>query len=262
MTVYPLLTDILGGMRDTTDDLTTNRRAYLKATGAVGLAGAIGLAGCAGADDTATGTLATAVKDAPGDIEDFESCVVTVEGIWIKPAGEDAETDDDVADGAETTDEFDTAAQDTVTEQDEADVDEDEGRTYYEFEESQQADLVQLQDGASKLLGDQEVPVGSYQYLQLDVSNVEGTLVDGGEAQVDTPGNAPLQFKHAFEVRDGQRTVFTADFTPVKRGRTNRYLFQPVASGTSVSYEQAQTETGAAPETDTATDTATETTSS
>lgn len=232
-------------MRDTTDETSTYRREYLKATGAVGLAGAIGLAGCS--EETAsnaTGTLATAVKDAPGDIGDFESCVVTIEGIWLKPGSDDDETTDveetPTGDGNETADE--TATDDEeVTEQDEEDVDEGEGREYHEFEQPQEADLVQLQDGNSKLIDDREVPVGAYQFLQLDVSNVEGTLADGSEADVDTPGNAPLQFKHAFEVREGQRTVFTADFTPVKRGRTNRYLFQPVASGTGVTYERLET---------------------
>lgn len=275
-------------MSDTTDDITTNRRAYLKATGAVGLAGAIGLAGCTGTADAATGTLATAVKDAPGDIEDFESCVITIEGIWIKSGGDgtddgtdEPETGDNETDagdpemtaGMETNETEmpvadDLAAQDDeengteqdedeVTEQDEDDVDEGDGRTYYEFEEAQEADLVQLQDGNTQLVDDREIPVGSYQYLQLDVSNVDGTLVEGGEAEVDTPGNAPLQFKHAFEVREGQRTVFTADFTPVKRGRTNRYLFQPVAKGTSVSYEDAQTETESGTATENGTETAT-----
>ncbi|GAB7012300.1 hypothetical protein JCM18549_05710 [Halolamina salina] len=51
-----------------------------------------------------------------------------------------------------------------------------------------------------------------------------------------TPGEAPLQFKQSFEIREGQRTTFTADFTPVKRGQTGTYLLQPVASGTEVSY--------------------------
>ncbi|MEF8826203.1 MAG: DUF4382 domain-containing protein [Halapricum sp.] len=243
-------------MRDTT---STYRREYLMATGAVGLAGAIGLAGCSETTttgtDTATGKLATAVKDAPGDIDDFESCTVTIEGIWIKPDGDDEETEgtddeppetDDgepttaengTDDGTATPADDESGTEEDIVTQDAEDVDEDESRTYYEFDEPQEADLVQLQDGNTKLVDDREVPVGNYQFLQLDVSNVEGTLADGGEAEVDTPGNAPLQFKQAFEVRAGQRTVFTADFTPVKRGRTNRYLFQPVASGTEVSYE-------------------------
>jgi hypothetical protein len=110
----------------------------------------------------ATGTLATQVTDQPGDIADFESCIVTIEGIWLKPI-----------DGTET----------------------------------------------------------------------ESATMTDGEAEVDTPGNALLQFTRQLEVREGQRTVFTGDFTPVKRGQTSRYLLQPVASGTEVSYETVETTT-------------------
>jgi len=252
-------------MQDPTHGISTYRREYLKATGAVGLAGAIGLAGCSENASAATGTLTTAVKDAPGDIDDFESCVVTVDGVWLKPVEEDeltdtgttdenttaVETEDTATDAVETedtaTDAVETEDETTdeeVTEQTEADVDESDRREYYEFEQPQEADLVQLQDGNSKLIDEREVPIGSYQFLQLDVSNVEATLADGGDVEIDTPGNAPLQFKHHFEVREGQRTVFTADFTPVKRGRTNRYLLQPVAKGTDVTYGSEETTSG------------------
>ena len=214
-------------MRKTDDETTTYRREYLKAAGAVGVAGAVGLAGCSALGGSATGTLATKVKDAPGDISDFESCVVTIEGIWLKPGGSSENENEETTE----TDE------DGVATQDADDVDQSDGREYHEFDEPQEADLVKLQDGNSQLVDDRDVEAGSYEFLQLDVSNVEGTLADGGEADVDTPGNAPLQFKEAFEVREGQRTTFVADFTPVKRGKTGKYVFQPVASGTEVRYE-------------------------
>jgi hypothetical protein len=225
-------------MRDTNATTETNRRQYLKALGAVGAAATVGLAGCAG-DAAATGTLATAVTDQPGDIADFESCVVTIQGIWLKPAAEDgtpAAEDTSADDGSDSDGE-------AVRTQDAEDVDQSDAREYHEFDEPQEADLVELQDGNTQLVDDREVEVGSYEFLQLDVSGVEGTLEGGGEAQVDTPGNAPLQFKQAFEVREDQRTRFVADFTPVKRGRTDRYLLQPVATNTEVSYEAEATAT-------------------
>jgi hypothetical protein len=203
------------------NDAPISRRSWLKAASAVGLAGVTGLAGCQGSSDTATGTLATAVKDAPGDISDFERCVVTIDGFWLKDS-----TDDSTA----------TATGDGVTEQDEDDVDQSDERTYHEYDQPQEADLVQLQDGATQLIDDREVEVGTYAFLQLDVSTVDGTLASGDEAGVGTPGNAPLQFKQEFDVRDGERTTFTADFTPVKRGQTGQYLLQPVATGIDVSY--------------------------
>ncbi|MFW5911362.1 MAG: DUF4382 domain-containing protein [Halolamina sp.] len=206
-------------MRDT----PTSRRTYLRAAGAVGLAGVTALAGCS--SSAATGTLATRVKDAPGDISDFESCVVTIEGFWVKE-GEGSDTEEST-DGTET-----------VEQQDEEDVDQSDERTYYEYDEPQGADLVQLQDGNSALVDERELETGTYAYLQLDVSGVDATLDDGSDADVGTPGEAPLQFKESFEIRENTRTTFTADFTPVKRGQTGSYLLQPVASGTEVSYEE------------------------
>ena len=227
-------------MRDTNATTETSRRQYLKTLGAVGAAATVGLAGCAG-DAAATGALATAVTDQPGDIADFESCVVTVQGIWLKPAAEDGTDDDGEADDGSDGDGGSDG--DAVRTQEAEDVDEGEDREYHEFDEPQEADLVQLQDGTTKLVDDREVEVGRYEFLQLDVSGVAGTLEGGGEARVDTPGNAPLQFTQAFEVREDQQTRFVADFTPVKRGRTDRYLLQPVATNTEVSYEAEPTAT-------------------
>jgi hypothetical protein len=198
-------------------DADRSRRDYLRATGAVAAAGVVGLAGCTGGSDAATGTLATSVSDQPGDIGDFESCVVTMAGIWVKPGA---------AEGTETETES-----------------EDDAREYHEFDEPQEADLVELQGDRSTLVDEQELETGEYAFLQLDVTGVDATLADGGEATVDTPGEAPLKFDQSFEIRAESRTAFTADFTPVKRGQSGSYLFQPVASETSVSYESTATET-------------------
>lgn len=216
-------------------DTTTTRRRYLEAIGAIGLAGITGLAGCSGG--TATGTLATSVKDAPGDIDDFERCVVTIQGFWLKDGSGDDSEDETEDDGENST----ATTEGGVTEQTEADVDQSDDRTYYEYDEAQEADLVQLQDGNTKLVDEREVETGTYAFLQLDVSGVDATLSGGESAEVVTPGNAPLQFKQSFEIRADQRTTFTADFTPVQRG-TQGYILQPVASGTEVSYEATETD--------------------
>jgi len=210
-----------------------DRRSYLKVAG-VAAASTVGLAGCTGTA-SATGTLATQITDQPGDISDFESCVVTMQGIWVKPAEGGATTTDDAGATDESAD--DDTPTETVAEQEAADVDESDAREYHEFDEPQEADLVELQDGTTDLIDERELDVGEYEYLQLDVTGVEGTLADGGDAQVDTPGGAPLQFKQPFEIRDEQATTFTGDFTPVRRGQTGRYLLQPVAGGTTVEYE-------------------------
>ncbi|MCU4752558.1 DUF4382 domain-containing protein [Halobacteria archaeon AArc-curdl1] len=213
---------------------TLRRRTYLQLSG--GLAAA-GLAGCLGDESTdATGTLATSVTDQPGDIADFESCVVTVDGVWIKRRDDDSDDETDAESDDETTDDG-TENDDGVEAQDEDDVDQGDGREYLEFGEPQEADLVELQGENTQLIDERELTVGSYEYLQLDVSDVDGQLEDGGQAEVSTPGNAPLQFNLTFEIREDERTGFIGDFTPVRRGQTERYLLQPVARGTRVIYE-------------------------
>lgn len=220
-------------MSDRPSDLgTLGRRRYLQTTGAAALA-TVGLAGCVG---TATGTLATRVTDQPADIADFESLVVTIEGIWLGPEGAASG-----ANGTQTTDGAGDA--DDAQPDDGDDETEPAGREYLEFDESQEADLVQLQGGETQLIDERELSVGTYRFLQLNASAVDGTLSDGSEATIDLPGNAPLTFNEAFEVRENTRTSFTADFAPVRRG-TGSYLLRPVPSGIEVTYEEGSGDGG------------------
>ena len=187
---------------------SVSRREYLKTT-AVATVGAVGIAGCTG-DDT-TGTLATRVTDQPGDIGDFESCIVTIAGIWLGPAGAADATEED-----------------------------SEEREYYEFDTSQQADLVELQDETTQLIDERALPVAAYEFLQLDIDATEGTLESGDTATVETPGEAPLTFNREFEIRENTRTSFTADFTPVRQGQTETYILQPVPDGIRVEYDESE----------------------
>jgi len=228
---------------DASETDSVSRRTYLQATGAAAL-GAAGLAGCVG---RATGTLATRVTDQPADIGDFESLVVTVEGIWLAPEGAESgangnETDDDGEGDGNATDGGDADGNETddadSDDADGGDGDEPAGREYHEFDEPQEADLVRLQNGETRLIDERELSVGTYRFLQLDVSTVDGTLEGGDEADVDLPGNAPLTFNEAFELRENTRTSFTADFAPVRRGNGS-YLLRPVPRGIEVSYEES-----------------------
>ena len=192
------------------NDISTSRRKYLIATGAA-TAGTVPLAGCLGGD--ASGTLATQVTDQPGDIADFESCVVTIVGMWLGPEGAESgeEEDEEPAD-----------------------------REYYEYDEPQEADLVELQDEATQLVDERELDVATYEFLQLDIDGVDATLEDGSDATVEVPGEAPLTFNQSFEIREETRTVFTGDFTPVQRGQAGGYVLQPVAQGITVEYEDEE----------------------
>ncbi|MFW5939319.1 MAG: DUF4382 domain-containing protein [Halolamina sp.] len=203
------------------DTTAVDRRTYLATTGAAA-SGLVGMTGCLGGGGS--GTLATQVTDQPGDIDDFESCVVTIVGMWLGTA--DGETDE-------------TGAQDGTTDGSETD-DEDESdgdREYYEYDDSQEADLVELQDDSTQLVDEREFEVSSYEYLQLDIDGVDATLTSGESAQVEVPGEAPLTFNSSFEIRSDTRTVFTADFTPVQRSQGGGYLIRPVPDGITVEYE-------------------------
>lgn len=191
------------------NNTTIDRRTYIAATGAA-TAGIAGLAGCVGGDGS--GTLATQVTDQPGDIADFESCVVTIVGMWL--GTDDAEAGDE--DGDE----------------------EPSGREYHEYDEPQEADLVELQGENTQLVDERELGAESYEFLQLDTDGIDATLEDGESAEVSVPGEAPLTFSEPFEIREDTRTTFTADFTPVKRGQAGGYILQPVAQGTTVTYEE------------------------
>ena len=200
------------------------RRTYLAGLTATGIAG---LAGCTG-NGTATGTLATQVTDQPGDIGDFESCVVTVVGMWLGPAGSDDDDEEATADETETNETVDEDSQTSG------------GREYYEYDEPQEADLVQLQGEQTQLVDERDLDVAEYAFLQLDTDGVEATLEDGTSADVQVPGEAPLTFNEAFEIRAETRTTFTADFMPVRRGETGSYNLQPVPQGITVSYDETE----------------------
>lgn len=163
-----------------------------------GAAAGLVLAGCTGGGGN-TGTLETKVSDQPGDITDFETLVVRITKIHPKPAD---------------------ASRKTI------DIDDTE------------VNLVDLQGGESASIGTTDLETGEYEFLQLTVGAVvEAVLKDGGEANVTTPGEAPLKFEKGFEIRAGQTTTFVADFTPVKQGATGSYVLKPVADEVEVIYE-------------------------
>lgn len=171
------------------------RRTYLRGLATVPVVGV--LAGCSGGNDT--GTLATHVSDQPGDIGDFETLLVHVNGIRVKPKNEELRRFD--VDGT--------------------------------------VDLTDLTGEASELIDETDLDTGTYEFLQLDADVTEATLSGSGSATVEVPGEAPLKFEAEFEIREGQTTTFIADFTPVKQGQTGRYVLQPVATEVEVIYQTA-----------------------
>jgi hypothetical protein len=187
------------------------RREFLAAAGA---AAGTALAGCLGGT---TGTLATRITEQSGDIDDFESCVVTVSELRVMAGTAGAGTATESGQTAQT--EIPTV----------------EGEQAYEVANAE-IDLVQLRSGNTALIDERELETGDYQYLKLLVSNVDATLGDGTGADVQTPNGAPLKFDAPFEIRENTRTVFAANFAPVKRDQRDGYVLRPVADAVGVSY--------------------------
>ncbi|WP_416840879.1 DUF4382 domain-containing protein [Haloferax sp. DFSO52] len=182
--------------------MTLNRREFVKSAAGIAAASTAGIAGCMGLASAKTGTLSTRVSDRPGDIDDFESCLVTLSTIRVKPADGDVKS----FDAGET-----------------------------------EVDLVDLQGDASALVKDAELETGTYEYLQVEVSGTDAKLADGSDATLEVPGSAPLKFEQSFEIRADETTTFTADFTPVKAGNAGKYVLQPVAEEVTVTYESDET---------------------
>jgi hypothetical protein len=168
------------------------RRTVLKSFSGIAV-GSV-LAGCGSSGET--GTLSTRVSDQPGDIGDFDSLLIQINGIRVKPEDEDLR----------------------------------------QLDADAEVDLTDLVGEASALVDESELETGSYEFLQLEAEATEATLSGGGTAEVMLPGDAPLKFNQAFEIRTNQQTSFTADFTPVKQGQTDRYVLQPVADAVEVIY--------------------------
>jgi hypothetical protein len=82
-------------------------------------------------------------------------------------------------------------------------------------------------------VSDQPGDIGDFDTLQLRITELLPKPVDG-EANVNTPGEAPLTFEQAYGICEGGTTTFTADFTPVKQGQSGGYVLQPVADEVTV----------------------------
>ena len=259
------------------------RRSYLQGMaigGVIGLAGCTGSdeetepreesdtvdqSGDASDVPPTVGYLSTLLTDEPNDIGDFAECIVTIDGMWHGPYSppDDEEIATNTTEANDnTTESIDYLQANTSQPSDESnnhstepntstDLDDtipeapESGRQYIEFDEPVEADLVLLQDGETELISeDYELSIGTYKFLQLDISEVRGILQENEEVEptIETPGNAPMQFNTEFEIRPGKRTVFTADVAPVRRGQTDNYLIRPVPRGISVTYEEREEE--------------------
>lgn len=233
--------------------------------------GAAMLAGCAGdgglasggADDsdgsdgsqTLTGNFRLLISDAPADIGDFDELNVTLDEARVFEAkdgddeggdDEDGDDEDGEADeeddgsgqtGNETDEETDspdgTADEGDDESDDDADEDDedDSGFTVVALDDAT-VDLTQVLGDDATAVFDGEIPAGSYEKIELEVSDVEG-IVNGEAVDVKLPSEK-LQITNDFEVTPDEPVDFVFDINVVKRGPNNGYILRPVISGSGV----------------------------
>jgi hypothetical protein len=93
--------------------------------------------------------------------------------------------------------------------------------------------------GANATLADEyDVPNGTYTTVFVHLSDVEGTLENGGSTRVKLPSGT-LQVNKGFTVGNGSSVEFVFDVTVHKGAKSGMYILRPVVdgSGTDVPIE-------------------------
>ena len=145
---------------------------------------------------------------------------------------EDDETDTEDDPENETPDDDENDDGDGADEDaDEEDDDADRGYTVVDLDGAT-VDLTQVIEEDAIAVFDGEIPAGSYEKVELSVSEVQGT-VDGEKVDVKLPSEK-LQITNGFEVTTEEPVSFVFDINVVKRGPNNGYILRPVISGSGV----------------------------
>ncbi|AZQ15312.1 DUF4382 domain-containing protein [Halorubrum sp. PV6] len=206
-----------------------------------------GTDGSDGSDDLAstTGSFRLLISDAPADIADFDRLDVTLDEARVFESGGDGEDDEgdetddetgnetaeaDATNETDSTNQTDDAAGDTEDDE-EGEDDSDRGFTVVSLD-GVTVDLTQVIEDDAIAVFDGEIPVGSYEKIELSVTTVEG-IVDGESVAVKLPSEK-LQITNGFEVTAEEPVSFVFDINVVKRGPKNGYILKPVISGSGV----------------------------
>ena len=164
-------------------------------------------------NETDTGDDSTGNETDTGDDADDEE---------VENEDEEAETGDD-----------DEEVENEDEEAETGDDDEEDSRGYTVVDlDGATVDLTQVIEEDAIAVFDGEIPAGSYEKIELEVSTVTG-IVDGGEVDVKLPSEK-LQITNGFEVTPDEELSFVFDINVVKRGRNNGYILKPVISGSGV----------------------------
>ena len=176
-------------------------------------------------DDTGENVTETDDDGSPNGTADDEDGEDDVEGDESEDNEEDAEGEDEEEDAEGEDEEEDAEGED------DADGGEDRGFRVVDLDGAT-VDLTQVIDEDAIAVFDGELPAGSYEKIELEVSAVEG-VVDGAEVEVKLPSEK-LQITNGFEVTADEPVSFVFDINVVKRGKNNGYILKPVISGSGV----------------------------
>lgn len=198
-----------------------------------GCAGGIAGPGDSGSQSADSGTVQFYVSDQPNAIENFEHLNVTITEVGFAAADTEANASADASANASVDAEANANSSADAEAEAEADAN---GDAWVEHEvDSRTVDLTELQGANATVLGNLSVPAGEYEQVFVRVSDVDGTLKSGEEADVKLP-SGKLKLNEGFEV-DGESDVeFVFDVTVFEAGNSGKHVLKPVASesGTDV----------------------------
>jgi len=111
--------------------------------------------------------------------------------------------------------------------------------TIFEVEDGVTFDLFEVIDTPC-VLGSDNVTVGKYTQIRVDVLGVEGLTKDMEPYEAEVPSGT-LKFVRQFNVEDGVTTILTLDFdgdkSLVMTGKEDKFIFKPVVK-LIVEYEE------------------------
>lgn len=93
--------------------------------------------------------------------------------------------------------------------------------------EVQAVNLADLQGNRAQEVWRGDIPEGEYSKVVLEVSQVSGILLDGGEEIEIRLPSGKLQISKPFQVTSGEVTSFVYDLTVVRAGSSGQYIIKP-----------------------------------
>lgn len=194
--------------------------------------------GSTGGDSTVTGSFELMISDQPAAIEDFDSLNVSFRSARVfYDNGDDTDGDDSQKPAANETTDGDETEQSGTEATAESGEDEQEGEAVDGEEAFRTISLLGTTVDLTNVVGNKaidifkgELPVDTYNKIEIDITGVEG-MVNGEEVAVMVPSEK-VQIVEPFDLTADKTTSFVFDMNVVERA--NGYNLLPVFSGSGV----------------------------